>query len=88
MSLLGEFYDIFSIEDGERGETDWVEMTIDTGDVTPRKQNGCHIIFAAWQEVACQLHEMQQNSVIEPSNSSWANQKVLVHKKDFTVRYL
>ena len=39
MSLLEEFHDIFNIQDGERGETNLVEMTIDTGDAMPKKQS-------------------------------------------------
>ena len=49
MGLLEEFNDVFSIEDGERGETDWVEMTIDTGNATRRKQNVRRIPFAVRQ---------------------------------------
>ena len=35
LSLLEEYHDVFSLEEGEKGETDWVEMNIDTGDATP-----------------------------------------------------
>jgi len=56
MVLLEEFNDIFSIGDGEWGETNSVEMTIDTGDAAPRKQNVRRIPFAVRQEVAHQLH--------------------------------
>ena len=82
MVLLEEFNDVFSIEDGEWRKTDWVEMTIDTGNATPRKQNVHRIPFAVRQEVAHQLHEMQQNGIIKP----WASPIVLVRKKDGTLR--
>ena len=36
MSLLEEYHDMFSLEDGERGETDIVELRIDTGDAHPK----------------------------------------------------
>ena len=81
MELLEEFNDVFSVEKGERGETDWVEMTIETGEATPRKQNVRRIPFAV------RMHEMQQNGVIQPSNSPWASPIVLVRKKDGTLRF-
>ena len=40
--LLKEFlthhHDVFSLVDGERGETDLVYMKINTGDASPKKQ--------------------------------------------------
>ena len=36
LSLLEEYHDVFSL-DGERGETDLVELKIDTGDATPKR---------------------------------------------------
>ena len=86
MALLEEFNDVFNIEDGEQGETDLVEMTMDTGNAAPRKQNVSCIPFAVRQEVAYQLHQMQQNGIIQPFNSPWKSPIVLVHKKDGTLR--
>ena len=86
MGLL-EFKDVFSTEDEEQGEIDWVEMTIDTGNVTPRKQNVHLIPFAVRQDVAHQLHEIQQNGIIQYSLLTVHGQAQLwVHKKDGTVR--
>ena len=34
--LLEEFHSAFSLEEGERGETDLIEMEIHTEDATPR----------------------------------------------------
>ena len=36
--FLGEHHQAFCLKDGERGETDLVEMEIHTGDAPPRKQ--------------------------------------------------
>ena len=84
--LLEEFNDVFSIEDGERRETDWVEITIDTGNPTPRKQNVRHIPFAVRQEVAHQLqrrcNKMGSYSLLTVHGSPI----VLVCKKDGTLR--
>jgi len=44
--------------EGERGETDLLEMVIDTGDASPRKQAARHIPFAVRQEVEEQLKNM------------------------------
>ena len=70
------------MEDGERGETDLVNMGIDTGDVRPKKQPPRRMPFAVCQEVAKQLKSMQQNEVIQPSRSPWSSPVVMVRKKD------
>ena len=46
LSVLEDYHDVFSLEEGERGETDWVEMKIDTGDAAPVRQAPCQIPFA------------------------------------------
>ena len=55
---LPPHHDVFSLEDGERGETDLVHMEIDTGDASPRKQPPRRMPFAVRQEVARQLMSM------------------------------
>ena len=35
-TFLGQYHDVFSLEDGERGETDLTEMVIETGDSPPQ----------------------------------------------------
>ena len=69
--LLAQYHDIFSLDDNDRGETDFVEFKIDTGDSCPRKLPARRIPFAACEEVAAQLKKMQDNSVIRPSESPW-----------------
>ena len=81
-SFLLERHQDFSLEDGERGETSLVEMHIDTGDSSPRKQPVRRIPFAVRQEVATQLRKMQDSGVIQASNSPWASPVVLVRKRD------
>ena len=85
LSLLEKYRDVFSLTEGERGETDLLEMLIDTGDAPPRKQAARRIPFAVRQEVAEQLKSMLKNQVIQPSNSPWASPIALVKKKDGTV---
>ena len=45
------------------------------------------IAFAARQEIARHLDEMQKNNIIEPSESPRASPMVLVKKRDGTLRF-
>ena len=81
-SFLTGYHRAFSLEEGERGETDLVHMEINTGDAYPRKQRMRRMPFALRQEVARQLRSMQENGVIQPSKSPWASPVVLVRKRD------
>ena len=87
LAMLCEHHDAFSLEEYERGETDSIEMEIHTGDATPRKVPARRMPFAVRQEVAKQLRDMQQASVIQPSSSPWASPVVIVRKKDGTYRF-
>ena len=78
---------MFSLDEGERGETSIVKMSIDTGDSLPRKQNPRRMPFMVRQEVARQLEGMQRNRVIQPSSSPWSSPVVMVRKKDGTHRF-
>ena len=86
LSLLEEYNDVFSL-DGERGETDLIELEMDTGNAAPRRQPPRRVPFAVRKEIAKQLKEMQAGNVIQPSNSPWASPIVLVQKKDGTLRF-
>ena len=85
--FLVDHHDVFSLEDGERGETDLVRMEIDTGDARPIKQAPRRMPFAVRQEVAKQLKSMQQNRVVQPSHSPWSSPVVMVRKKDGSHRF-
>ena len=69
---------MFSLEDSEREETDVIEVHIDTDDATSKAQPVCRIPFAVCQEVAQQLQQMQEDRVIQQSNSPWVSPIVLV----------
>ena len=77
---------VFSLKEGERGETDVVSMSIETGDAQPRRNAPRRMPFVLRQEVARQLQEMQRDGVISPSCSPWSSPVVMVHKKDGTHR--
>ena len=62
--------------DDERGETDLMEFSIETGSASPKRQAARRIPFAARQEITSQLDKMQRNNVVKPSESPWAEQRV------------
>ena len=87
LHFLTSHHDMFSLEEGERGETDLIQMEIDTGDNPPKRQPARRMPFAVRPEVARQLSQMQNAGVIEPSRSPWASPVVLVRKRDGTHRF-
>ena len=85
--LLLEYHQAFTVEEGERGDTDLVQMSVDTGDAVPKGQPVRRTPFAVRKEVAEQLRKMQAQGVIQPSCSPWASPVVLVRKKDGSLRF-
>ena len=71
--LLADYHDIFIVNDDECGETDSVEIQMDTGEayIYPRR-----VLFSAHKEVPRQLEKIQKDNVIQPSENSWANPDV------------
>ena len=55
VTLLEKYSDAFSVTEGERGETNWTEMHINTADAVPKKQPVRRVPLAVRQEVAKQL---------------------------------
>ena len=87
LAFLVDHHHAFSLEDGERGETNLIQMEIETGDAYPKRQPARRLPFALRQEVSRQLREMQSQGVIQPSKSPWASPVVLVKKKYGTHRF-
>ena len=85
--FLAEHHSAFSVEEGERGETDLIEMEIDTGNAPPIKQPVRRLPFGVREEVAKLIHDMQKSNVIEPSKSPWASPIILVRKRDGSHRF-
>ena len=71
--LLHKHNGAFCLEDGERGETNLVELHINTGETAPLRQRVRRMPFALRKEVANQLHKMQLTGVLQPSSSPWAS---------------
>ena len=87
LSFLEQYHDVFSLTESDRGERDLVEMSIKTGDATPKKQAACRLPFAVRQEVTRQLQNMQEQKIILPSTSPWVSPIVLIQKKDGSLRF-
>ena len=87
LSFLKDYHDVFTLDDGDRGETDLVEMTIETGDAVPKNEAACSTPFAVRHEVAVQLQKMLKQNIIQPSCSLWASPIILVRKKDGCLRF-
>lgn len=75
------------IEDEERGETDLVQMHIDTADVVPVKQISRRMPFAVRQEVASQVRKMREAGVVQSSTSPWSSPVISV-KKNGSYRFI
>ena len=82
-----EKHEVFALEEDEKGETNLVQMMVDTGGAPPKKQRPYRLPFAAREEVARQIKKMEDAGVIRPSKSPWASPIVLVRKKDGTHRF-
>ena len=59
-SVLLDNEKVFSVDEGERGETDLLDMCINTGGHPPKKQAPRRVPFAARHEIAQQLRLMQE----------------------------
>ena len=77
-SFLAGFHDVFSLEEGERRETDLTEMVINTGDSPPRRVPARRMPLAVRREVSKQLKNMQQAGVIQPSASPLVDANAVV----------
>ena len=80
--LLGEYHDIFSLDQAELGCTHFTEHAIKVTDNTPFKEHFRQIPPPMVDEFRNHLREMLESGAIRPSQSVWCNAIVLVRKKD------
>jgi len=85
--LLCDHHDVFVLSEEERGETDLIQMDIETGDARPIRQHSRRMPYSAREEMARQLKKIQEMAVIQPSKSPWSSPVVLVRKKDGSHRF-
>jgi len=85
--LLESYKDVFSYSEFDLGCTGIVSHEIDTGDNRPFKQPLRPQPRAHLPAIDQLLHEMQSQGIIEPCQSEWASNIVLVKKKDGSIRF-
>lgn len=69
------------------GLTNMAEHNIDTGNSRPIKQAPWKIPLAKVQNVNKENNDMLAKRVIEESDSPWSSPKVLVNKKENSIRF-
>ena len=84
---LSDFQDVFSRGEFDIGRTDVVRHHINTGDARPIKERPRRHPYCHQEEIQRQVDDLQKRGLIEPSDSPWAANVVLVNKKDGTKRF-
>ena len=87
VELLAEFQDIFSKGSDDLGKTNLVKHHINTGPQPPIRQRPRRHPIGQRGEIKEQVQELLEKDLIEPTDSPWAANVVLVRKKDGTQRF-
>ena len=87
IQLIGNYSDVFALNDAELGCTNVVCHSIDTGDGRPVKQQPYRTPFIHRETISRMIEEMEGQGVVQPSMSPWASPVVLVPKKDGSKRF-
>jgi len=85
--LVDKYQDIFSYSEYDLGNTDIVQHEINTGNNPPFKQPLRPQPRARLPVIDNLLADMQSQGIIEPCQSEWASNIVLVTKKDGSIRF-
>nr|XP_054752825.1 uncharacterized protein LOC129258609 [Lytechinus pictus] len=80
--LLTTYQDVFSKGDYDLGKTNLVKHTVDTGQTRPIKQRPRKHPFGQRDVIRKHVNDLLDRELIEPSDSPWAANIVLVKKKD------
>lgn len=86
-SLIYRYQNVFEGSGGLLGRTNIVQHRIDTGDARPIRQAPRRLPLAKREEAEVIVQDMEQDKIIEPSDSPWTSPVVLVKKKDGTTRF-
>jgi transposase InsO family protein len=85
-ALLSEFRSVFSVNENDLGRTVLLSHGIDTGDAAPVRQQLRRHPPAHQEALRQQISTMLEQKIIEPAQSAWASNVVLVRKKDNSLR--
>ena len=87
IELMQSYSDVLSVDEFDLGRTGIVQHRIDTGDSRPFRQPLRPQARAHLPVIDQLISDMQQQGIIEPCQSEWASNLVLVKKKDGSVRF-
>jgi len=76
---------VFSKNEFDFGETPLAKHRIDTGDARPIRQTPRKQSFHLLDKIDDHVKEMIRAGVVEPTNSPWTSNLVVVKKKDMVV---
>ena len=85
--LLCENQDIFATSDTDIGKTDFVKHQINIGDSPLIRERPRTFPPKEQEEIDRQIQNMLADDRIEPSDSPWSSNVVLVKKKDGSKRF-
>ena len=85
--LLVKHWSVFTESRYVLGRTNIVQHEIFTGDHKPIKQAARRLPLNNREDAECQVKEMLDNEIEEPSTSPWSSTIVLVKKKDNSIRF-
>ena len=86
-AILHEFSDVFSRSEFDLGHTGLAKHSIDTGEARPIKQPLRRQPWAYTETIDKQVEDMLASGIIEPSQSPWVSNVVIVKKKDGSARF-
>ena len=86
-NLIIDFQDVMAEHDGPLGRTNLVQHQINTAGARPIRQIPRRLPLATRVDATEMIKEMQNQGIIEPSNSPWSSPVVLVKKKDGSLRF-
>ena len=78
---------MFSHSEFDLGKTDLVEHEIDTGEARPIRQTLRRQPYSRLPHIDAQVDTMLRQGIIEPSQSPWVSNVVVVVKKDGSLRF-
>ena len=87
LELMTAYADVLSIDEYDLGRTGAVQHRIDTGDNRSSRQPLRPQARVHLPVIDQLLTDMQQHGVIEPCQSNWASNIVLIKKKDGSLRF-